>query len=91
MTRTAIAIRGLPEWLIRDYLSELGAESTAAGESDPRMVAQGWSVSWTKQEASIPGGTALRLTQFDMAFDGDSSSVEDAVSRFMKKAQRGGG
>jgi hypothetical protein len=85
-----LSLRGLPEWLIRDYLAELGAAPDAAPGA-ARMQAPTWSAEWTTQRASIPGGTGLGLTQFDIVFTGDAETIEDVARRFMAKAQRGGG
>jgi len=84
--RIELSLRGLPEWLIREYLIELGGEMVEADHA--AMTADGWAVSWTNQRVSIPGGS-FQLTQFDLVFSGaDASRVHDD---FMKKAQRGGG
>ena len=86
------SLRGLSEWLIRKYLAEIGAADNASAEPGhgPLMMADGWSVGWRQQRISIPG-SSIRLTQFDMRFEGTPGIVEDAFERFMKKAQRGGG
>ena len=89
MTAAALSIRGLPEWLIRDYLAEMGAEAPPGGDA-PRMVALTWSVSWGRQEVQIAGG-GFQLTQFDLVFRGDAPAVAKAREAFLKKAQRGGG
>ena len=89
MTPASLSIRGLPEWLIRDYLAEMGAEPSPDGDA-PRMVAPTWSVSWGRQMVQIAGG-GLQLTQFDMEFRGDAAAVAEASEAFLKKAQRGGG
>lgn len=82
-----ISLRGLPEWLIRQYLEELGA---APVEGSDEMAAESWSASWTSRDAELPGGT-LRLTQFDIEFSAPAETVDQLVEDFMKKAQRGGG
>jgi hypothetical protein len=84
------SIRGLPEWLIREYLAELGAAPDADPDA-PRMAAGDWRATWTSQRVRIPGSTGLGLTQFDIVFTGDDAAVEDIGRRFMAKAQRGGG
>ncbi|MEE8336423.1 MAG: hypothetical protein V3R95_00030 [Dehalococcoidia bacterium] len=90
-----LSIRGLPEWLIREYFEELGAAPDPAsaarvdGEAT-RMAAAGWAVTWSSQRIALPGGT-LSLTQFDLVFDGDERAVAAASEAFLKKAQRGGG
>lgn len=81
-----LSIRGLPEWLIREYLIEMGAAPDPDHEA--AMVADDWAVSWGHQKVGIAGGT-LSLTQFDLVFTGND--LEQVFEDFMKKAQRGGG
>ena len=88
--RLEVNLRGLPEWLIRKYLSEIGASETDSPKK-PTMHAEGWSVSWTSQPKPIAGSNGLGLTQFDMVFEGDAHLLPKVEERFMKKAQRGGG
>jgi hypothetical protein len=83
-----VSLRGLPEWLIRDYLRDLGA---GGDDGASTMSAPGWSVTWSRRTATIEGSPALALTQFDLVFTGDPPLVRDAHDRFMRKAQRGGG
>jgi hypothetical protein len=91
MTTVALSIRGLPEWLIRDYLGEMGA-SPDGDDASPRMAAEGWSVSWSSQRVQIPGSSGIGLTQFDIVFTAaDAATLEAVETRFMQKAQRGGG
>ncbi len=90
VSERSLSIRGLPDWLIREYLAEMGATSDGNDASRPCVVADHWSAIWTSRKVSIPGAR-FGLTQFDIVFTGDSSAVEEAQRRFMQKAQRGGG
>ncbi len=90
VSERSVSIRGLPDWLIREYLAEMGATSDANDASRSCMAADHWSVMWTSRKVTIPGAR-FSLTQFDIVFTGDSNAVEDAERRFMQKAQRGGG
>lgn len=87
--RVELHIRGLPEWLIRKYLGEMGAMGDA--EDTPEMHTGTWAVSWTTQHVSIAGSSGIGLTQFDITFTGDATVLPDVETQFMKKAQRGGG
>jgi hypothetical protein len=89
-SRLEVHLRGLPEWLIRKYLAEIGASDADTAEL-PQMHADGWAVSWTTQRVSIAGSSGLGLTQFDIVFEGDAALLPEVEERFMKKAQRGGG
>lgn len=90
--------RGLPEWLIRDYLEQMGArpegEDATLRASSPdgtgQMAADDWRVSWSTEKVPIAGGT-LSLTEFRLLFEGEDAACEAAFELFMKKAQRGGG
>jgi len=90
--------RGLPEWLIRDYLEQMGAraegEDASPTASSPdgtgRMAADDWRVSWSTAKVPIAGGT-MSLTEFRLLFEGEDAACEEAFDLFMKKAQRGGG
>lgn len=88
MTAVDQTISGLPEWLIRKYLSELGAAAGEGGE--PRVSGEGWSVCWATRREPVPGG-AFELTQFDLRFEGEAEAVARVHAAFLKKAQRGGG
>lgn len=98
--REALAIRGLPEWLIRDYLAAMGAAADGAAAdgavadgaagSRAAMRAERWSVRWSSRRMPIAGG-GLTLTQFDLIFEGEPEAVRQARDLFLKKAQRGGG
>ncbi len=88
--RVEVNLRGLPEWLIRKYLAEIGASAADTPEL-PQMRAEGWTVSWTTRRVPIAGSSGLGLTQFEIVFEGDADLLPEVEERFMKKAQRGGG
>ena len=49
VSRVELRIRGVPEWLLRAYLAELGAvadDDTDDGEA-PRMTGDGYAVTWS--------------------------------------------
>jgi hypothetical protein len=86
-----LSLRGLPEWLIREYFKEMSAQ-LAGGDEDATGATTGdWSVSWTHQRVKILGSSGIGLTQFDLVFRGEPEVLRDVHDRFMKKAQRGGG
>lgn len=93
MARLEIGLRGLPEWLLRAYLEELGATPADpdAPEEPRAFEAPDWSVAWTVSRATIPGGSSLGFTQFNLVFEADEDDLPGLEERFMKKAQRGGG
>ena len=87
-----LSLRGLPEWLIREYFKEMGADLVGSEEEATGATSdEGWSVSWTHQRVKIAGSSGIGLTQFDLVFRGETDVLSDVHERFMKKAQRGGG
>lgn len=84
-----LRLRGLPEWLIRNYLRDLGAADDPHDPATPTMHADGWSASWTQERAEIAG--SLALTEFVITLRGDPAVVTAIEAAFLKKAQRGGG
>lgn len=89
MSRVELRIRGVPEWLLRAYLAELGAVDDDDGDA-PRMTGDGYAVSWSAEPAPLPGGT-LRLTQLNILLEGDAAAIATLEPALMAKLQRGGG
>ncbi len=94
MSQIKLHIRGVPEWLLRAYLAELGAAADDAaddaGDPAPRMIGDGYAVSWSAELVRLPGGT-LTLTQWTIRLDGDDATIAALEPALMKKLQRGGG
>ena len=95
MSRIELHIRGVPEWLLRAYLAELGAaaDDDAGDDGDgaaPRMIGDGYAVSWSAELVRLPGGT-LTLTQLNIRLDGDAAAIAALEPVLMAKLQRGGG
>ena len=99
MSRIELHIRGVPEWLLRAYLAELGAAADDAADDDggdagddpaPRMIGDGYAVSWSAELVRLPGGT-LTLTQWTIRLDGDDATIAALEPALMKKLQRAGG
>ena len=102
MSRIELHIRGVPEWLLRAYLAELGAAADDAADDAadagddagddpaPRMTGDGYAVSWSAELVRLPGGT-LTLTQLNIRLDGDAAAIAALEPVLMAKLQRGGG
>ena len=93
MSQIKLHIRGVPEWLLRAYLAELGAVADDGDDDDgaaPRMTGDGYAVSWSAEPVRLPGGT-LTLTQLNIRLDGDAAAVAALEPVLMAKLQRGGG
>jgi hypothetical protein len=100
--RHTVSVRGLPDWLIRDYLADMGATAEAPtrtatdpgapeGAGGETMRAARWAVTRTSRRVAIAGSDSLTLTQHELAFSGDEEAVAEAMRVFLAKAQRGGG
>ena len=93
MSQIELHIRGVPVWLLRAYLAELGAVADGDDDDDgaaPRMTGDGYAVSWSAEPVRLPGGT-LTLTQLNIRLDGDAAAVAALEPVLMAKLQRGGG
>ena len=80
-----LVLRGVPLWILRDYLAAMGAAERAAGE----FAGEGWSV--TMREGATPTAGTVRLTPVHVEFQGDPKAVATARATVLKKAMRGGG
>ncbi|PZC49749.1 MAG: hypothetical protein DK306_000509 [Chloroflexi bacterium] len=90
MSLIELNIRGVPDWLLRTYLLELGAAADPHDRDAPRMSGDGYTVSWSSERVDLAGGT-LKLTQLNILLDGDQSIIAAFEPELMKKLQRGGG
>ena len=88
---TSVSIRGLPEWLIREYFVELGGAVPDKTQPLNQIVSDRWSATWSQQKVKIKGSSGMGLTQFDIVIEGIHESPQQIMELFMKKAQRGGG
>ncbi len=87
-----MSLRGLPEWLIRKYLVELGADEEFAESPDGgSMSGPSWAVEWVRRRVSLSGSSGIGLTEFTIVFMGAEAALEPLFEAFMQKAQRGGG
>jgi hypothetical protein len=76
---------GVPLWLMKDYLGQLGAHETSENE----MEAEGWRATLRKAEprhirSLVVGGTTA-------TFRGDRQALEAMFERLHWKTLRGGG
>jgi|GEM_PF-88632 len=91
VTVSSVSIRGLPEWLIREYFFELGGATCENTQSLNHIVGDCWLATWSQQKVKIEGSSGMGLTQFDIVIEGAAGAVQQVMELFMKKAQRGGG
>lgn len=87
MSQVLLKIRGVPPWLLREYLLELGA---TAGAREDEMIGDGYKATWSDERVPLPGGT-LSLTQLNIMLEGDEAVLAALDPELMRKLQRGGG
>lgn len=98
-----LTLRGVPIWLLRQYLEQLGAveiEPPEPGATDPdgvvrpdaAMSGEGWTVVWRTEQRPMHPRLPTKLAEHYFVFSAASEEALAAlVDRFMLKAQRGGG
>ena len=98
-----LTLRGVPIWLLRQYLEQLGAresEPARPGATDPDGVArpdaamsgEGWTVAWRTESRTMHPRLPTRIEEHYFTFTAASEDeLESLLERFMLKAQRGGG
>ena len=77
-------MRGIPFFLLKEYLEEMGGTSF----SDDLVQAEGWSVKLTKMEPFRLGSLSVGQTRLDIEIE--DHLVEDFMEVFGKKTLRAG-
>lgn len=77
-------MRGIPFWLLREYLEELGG--VAQGEDV--VAAPGWRVRLQRMEPFRLGSLAVGQVRLEMHLD--DQVADDFLERFAKKTLRAG-
>ncbi len=78
-------MRGIPLWLLREYLEEMGGAATSADE----ITGEGWRVRLTPLEPFRLG--SLEVGQVRLEIEVDEAREADFRERFAKKTFRAGG
>lgn len=78
-------IFGVPLWLMKDYLSDLGATET---EPDV-MRGDGWQAAVRKSEPARIG--SLVVGRIEVEFSGEQSAIDAVLDKLHWKTMRGGG
>ena len=102
-----LTLRGVPIWLLREYLEQLGGaeiEAPAPGPTDPDGVVRadgamsgegpdgGWMALWRTETRRFHPRLPTEIAEHAFVFVAESeSALESLIDRFMLKAQRGGG
>ncbi len=77
-------MRGIPLWLLREYLQEMGGTAI----DDGLVRADGWSVRLTRMEPFQLGSLAVGQTQLDIEIE--AQLVDAFLEAFAKKTLRAG-
>lgn len=87
MTETTIrtTVRGIPAWLLRDYLTELGGRAQA----DDNVIGLGWQARLTQADDYALG--SLRVGQVHLELHGQAEAIEQIRRALEPKLVRGGG
>ncbi|MFN8634196.1 MAG: DUF1952 domain-containing protein [Chloroflexota bacterium] len=82
-------LRGIPRWLLRGYLEDLGARP-ASPDADPGvLVAEGWQASLTQLEDYRIG--SLSSGQVELVVTGEQDAVNTMLTALEPRLFRGGG
>jgi Domain of unknown function (DUF1952) len=77
-------MRGIPFFLLREYLEELGGTAL----SDDQVQGPGWSVKLVRMEPFRLGSLSVGQTRLEMKIEDEL--VDDFIERFGKKTLRAG-
>lgn len=77
-------IRGIPLWLLREYLEELGGTAV----SETQVTGEGWTITLAKMEPFAIG--SLRVGQVMMEITGEDEAITQLMPDLEKKTMRAG-
>ena len=77
-------MRGIPLWLLREYLQEMGGTAV----DDHFVQANGWNVRLTRLEPFRLGSLEVGQTRLDIEID--NGGVDEFMAAFDKKTMRAG-
>lgn len=80
-----LSFNAIPLWLMKEYLTELGAKET----EENVLVAEKWQASVAKGEPFKLG--SLRVGVTDVEISGDEAAIEAMLEKLHWKTLRGGG
>jgi len=80
-----MTLRGIPLWLLREYIEELGAQA----RDDGMLHGEGWQARLTQVEDFQVG--SLKVGQVRLELDGEAASLAVVRPKLEKKLWRAGG
>jgi hypothetical protein len=78
-------MRGIPLWLLREYLQEMGGTAV----DDQRVQAASWSVRLTRLEPFRLGSLVVGQTRLEIEIE--DQLADEFMQQFSKKTLRAGG
>lgn len=78
-------IYGVPDWVMKKYLRDLGSKEVAAGQ----MVGVGWTATIRKAKPQRIG--SLEVGRIEVEFKGDEQAITTMLEQLHWKTLRGGG
>ncbi|MCB8978454.1 MAG: DUF1952 domain-containing protein [Ardenticatenaceae bacterium] len=84
MYKESRQVRGIPLWLLREYLEELGGTAV----SETRVEGEGWTITLAKMEPFALG--SLRVGQVMMEIEGEDDAIAILNPKLEKKTMRAG-
>ena len=78
-------MRGIPLWLLREYLQEMGGTAI----DDNFVQADGWNVRLTRMEPFRLGSLVVGQTRLDIEIE--DQLIDEFMAQFDKKTLRAGG
>lgn len=77
-------MRGIPLWLLREYLEEMGGAAT----NEEQVIGEGWRVRLTRLEPFRLG--SLEVGQVRVEIEVEAAREAEFMERFAKKTLRAG-
>lgn len=92
LVRRERVLRGIPRWLLRGYLEELGGrlvEGVSAADEEEVVAGDGWTARLTQIEDYRIG--SLRSGQVRLTVEGDAAALDAMLRTLEPRLFRGGG
>lgn len=85
MKELAWDVNGVPEWLMQEYLVELGGQVSRQGQ----VTGPGWQADYHRIEDFKLG--SIRVGRVRLQISGEEAVMESIIPRLEQKLMRGGG
>jgi len=78
-------VHGVPLWLLKEYLEELGGKA----QSDTKVTCEGWTATFERIENYTIG--SLSIGRCRLEIEGSEEALDKLLPRLERKLTRGGG